>query len=149
MGPAGNEFKQRQTLLEDRRCGADGGSFFVRNPDVGEAWTDAATADREQIPALYSGGCEAVEAGAFSTESARAECRGDCGTVEARRADRSRGGWQRGGDWITLEEVAGEAAIAAGASGARSWNLSWFFERAGALADERVGGDAAQAGAVL
>ena len=44
MGPAGNEFKQRQTLLEDRRCGADGGSFFVRNPDVGEAWIDAATA---------------------------------------------------------------------------------------------------------
>ena len=45
--------------------------------------------------------------------------------------------------------VAGEAAAFAGAGGRCRWHLCGIPERAGTFADERFGGNAAQAGALL
>src|SRR5437588_1505772 len=53
-----DELIQRATLFEDRRCGAAGGGFTVRDPLLGEYGADASAPHREQIPPVQRGGCQ-------------------------------------------------------------------------------------------
>src|SRR5208282_174372 len=147
--PASHELIQRQSVLEDRRCGAARGSFAVGDPVMGEPGADAAPAHGKQVPAVYGRRREAAEAGAFSAESARVECSGDCGVAAPGGTSASSSRRRRRSDWLALASIAGEEEAVSRAGGSSGWHLGGIPERAGAVADERVGGNAAQAGAIL
>src|SRR5712692_2286838 len=72
-----------------------------------------------------------------------------CWLPKARRPGASGGGRKCGSHWRASAAVTGEAKAFPGASGASGRDLSGISQCDGALADERVGGDAPQAGAVL
>src|SRR5271156_1081204 len=144
-----HEFIQRSALLEDRRRGAARGSFSVSNSLVGEPGTHTSTAHGEQVQAVYAERCEIAEAGAVFAEGARAERSGDCGAAAQGGPSAPGGKPKRRSHWFASTAIAGEAAIVSGASGQSSRHIGGVSERAGAFADERLSGNAAQTGAVL
>src|SRR5579864_2856696 len=88
--PAANELDQFQTLSEDRRRGAAGGSVAVGDPVVGEPGAGASAADREQIPPVLGCRREVAEAGSVPAQGAGFERGGDRRTAEARRTRATR-----------------------------------------------------------
>src|ERR1022692_2400978 len=116
---------------------------------MGEPGASPPATHREQVSAVYRRRHQAVEAGAVSAKSPGIERGGNCRTAAAGRAGASCGGRWRWSDWVALAAVAGETTAVPGAGGASSGHFGGILERARAVADERVGGNAPQAGAVL
>src|ERR1700733_4531627 len=147
--PASHALIQRQSVLEDRRCGAARGRFSVGDPVVGKSGADAAPAHGEQVPAVYGRRCKAAEAGSFSAEGARVKCGGDCRVAAAGGARASSDGRRCWSDRVTLASTAGEEEAVPRPGGTSGWHLGGIPERSRAVADERLRGNAAQAGAIL
>src|ERR1700688_2863092 len=80
---------------------------------------------------------------------ARAERRGDCAVTEARGQSSSRGGWESRGDWRASAPVAIATAALFGGGSASGGNFRGISQRARTIANERLGWNAAQAGAIL
>src|SRR6202023_3789783 len=69
----GHEADQAQTLLENRRRGAPGGSFSFGHPLLGKPRPHPPAPHRQQVPLVHRRRREAAQARALSAPSARVE----------------------------------------------------------------------------
>src|SRR5262249_1645603 len=144
-----DEIRPAQTLLENRRCSADGWSFAFRDPVVGDPGPGTATAHRQQIPPVHRGRRESAEAGALYAKSGGAECTRNRANAQARRPGSSESKWYIRSNWRAPSTAAQQAQAFSGRRREFSRNLCGIPERAGTLADERISQHLAEAGTVL